>query len=562
MPAEPVDPSTLPIPPNILALSEFTAAQADGERETVSAALVRIGNATELFHDDNQQTFMTAYVNGKPETWSLKSSGAREYLSRTYYDQTRKVPGSQAIHDAMNVIHGKALHEGPERATDVRIARNGGKIYLDLADASRTVVEIRPGSWSCISDPPVRFRRPRGMLALPLPRPGGNLDELRRFVNVSGVSSWRLVMTWLVALFFKGPYTWLALQGRQGSSKSCTSRFLRQVVDPNKAPVRAPPKSTRDLIISALNSAVLVLDNVSFIDEDLSDSLCRLSTGSGLSGRELYSDLEEVIVQVQRAGILNGITDIIARGDLLDRCILLVLPPMASGARRPEKTLDAEFAEAWPRILGAVLDVVAAVCEHLPLVSIEDPPRMADFAHVGVALERAAGWPAASFLSAYEEALTAATDVAIDASVIAPSIIRIADSGGFEGTATEVLERINDVFDDRIPQGRFGQMPMAQRNRARPEGWPKSPRALSAQLRRLEPSLLAKRIAVTFTQTFGEGSKKVITILKLDHGRPLAFPAAAASNPAQASEPGSRSDAPSAPVPGVTEMRTPRAQTR
>lgn len=496
---------------NVVALAEAMESKEGHGKETVAEALVRLAGQAELFHDDNGETFISAMVKGHRETWPLKSRGSREYLAYLYHSETDGVPGGQALQDALSVLHGRALYGGVEKKTHVRIAHVGDKTYLDLADEERRIIEIRAGGWSYVTDPPVRFRRPKGMRPLPTPVAGGSLDEIKPFVNIVKPSSWQLVTAWLVSLFFRGPFAWLALQGRQGTAKTSTSRTLRQVVDPNKSPVRAPPRSVRDLVIGAANSVVLVLDNLSYLDEELSDALCRMSTGGGLSTRELYSDLDEVIVEVQRAGVLNGITDVVARGDLLDRCILIELPPIPKGQRKTEAQMAAAFTAAWPRMLGAVLDAVAGAMSHLPSVTLDDPPRMADFAFVGVAVERALGWPPGTFLAAYNEAIAAATDVAIDVSVIAPVIKKVAEAGGFEGTATELLDRVNDVYDGRWPKGPYGQTPGA-RPRQRPDGWPKSPKAVSSQLRRLEPTLLAKGIVVTFGQTQGQGSKKVISI--------------------------------------------------
>jgi hypothetical protein len=538
---------------NIIALAN---AKADGDdKETVSEKLVRLADQAELFHDENGETFMSAVVKGHRETWPLKSRGSREYLAFLFHQETGKVPGGQALQDALNVLHGKALYEGPERPTHVRIAVLGDRTYLDLADEERRVIEVRPGSWAYVTDPPVRFRRPKGIRALPKPEPGGALDELKAFVNIVKPSSWRLVLAWLIALFFRGPFTWLALQGRQGTAKTSTSRALRQVIDPNKSLVRAPPRSVRDLVIAAANSVVMVLDNLSYLDEVLSDALCRMSTGGGLSTRELYSDLDEVIVEVQRAGILNGITDVVARGDLLDRCILIELPPLPKGSRKTEAQLAAGFAAAWPRILHAILDTVAAVMAELPEVELEDPPRMADYAVVGVAVERVLGWPAGTFLADYTEAIEAATDVAIDVSVIAPLIMKIADSGGFEGTATELHERLGEIHDGRWPRGPFGQTPNA-RFKPRPEGWPKSPRSVSSQLRRLEPTLLAKGVVVAFTKTQGEGSRKVISIRRAatpDGGGTIGAPQAPTSpaGASQASQPAKPALITPLPMPAV-----------
>src|SRR5262249_40936958 len=68
-------------------------------------------------------------------------------------------------------------------------------------------VEIIRRGWRVVTDPPVRFRRAKGMLPLPRPVTGGTLSDLRTFVNVaadaenSPSTDWVLVMAWLIATF-------------------------------------------------------------------------------------------------------------------------------------------------------------------------------------------------------------------------------------------------------------------------------------------------------------------------------------------------------------------------
>jgi hypothetical protein len=76
-------------------------------------------------------------------------------------------------------------------------------------------------------------------------------------------------------------------------------------------------------MIAGTNGWMIVLDNLSHIQPWFSDALCRLATGGGFSTRELYSDAEEMIFEVQRPVILNGIEEVATRGDLLDRSIIL-----------------------------------------------------------------------------------------------------------------------------------------------------------------------------------------------------------------------------------------------
>ena len=128
------------------------------------------------------------------------------------------------------------------------------------------------------------------MLALPYPERGGNINELRPFVNVATVQDFHLMVAYqLAAMRPMGPYPIMVLTGEQGSAKSTAARVNRSLVDPNTSPLRSAPREERDLMISAINSWMLVFDNLSGIPPWLSESFCRLSTGGGISNRELYT---------------------------------------------------------------------------------------------------------------------------------------------------------------------------------------------------------------------------------------------------------------------------------
>ena len=127
---------------------------------------------------------MTIEVDGHRETWRIKEKGFRPWLPRLFYDKHEKTPGSQAIQGAIGVLEGKALFDGKQHEVYVRIAADDTAIHLDLADEQWRAIKITAQGWSVISDPPVKFRRAKGMLPLPVPTQGGTLDDLRKLLNV------------------------------------------------------------------------------------------------------------------------------------------------------------------------------------------------------------------------------------------------------------------------------------------------------------------------------------------------------------------------------------------
>jgi hypothetical protein len=171
-------------------------------------------------------------------------------------------------------------------------------------------------------------------LPLPMPSHDGSIDLLRPYVNL-GKRDFRLMVAWLTAALRPvGPYPILAIHGEQGSAKSTLARILRLLIDPQSAPLLIPPKSTRDLMVTAVNGWLLAYDNISAIPAWLSDSLCQLVFGGGLAGRALFSNEERSVIHAQRPVILDGIEDFVRRGALTDRTVFLHLPPIDPTARR------------------------------------------------------------------------------------------------------------------------------------------------------------------------------------------------------------------------------------
>ncbi|HVA46105.1 MAG TPA: hypothetical protein VNH11_07000 [Pirellulales bacterium] len=197
-----------------------------------------------------------------------------------------------------------------------------------------------------------------------------------------------------------------------------------------------------------------------------------LSTGGGFATRELYSDADEVIFDAMRPAILTSIVELAEKGDLLDRCLPVSLPPIGEDRRRDEKTLWAEFEAARPKILGSLFDAVAGALRDLPRVKLVRLPRMADFAKWATAAERALGWPPGTFIAAYTRNRDAANELALEASPIAGRLLELLAKGEWEGKAGELLSALDESYGSETK---------------RPPGWPKNPRSMSGHLRRLAP---------------------------------------------------------------------------
>ena len=111
------------------------------------------------------------------------------------------------LQDALPVLEGRAFFDSPEHEVHTRLAKHEGAIYLDLANPDRSVVRIGSEGWELIQNAPVKFRRPRGLMALPIPAArGGAIGELRQHVNVRE-DDFPLLEGWIAgAMCPNGPY--------------------------------------------------------------------------------------------------------------------------------------------------------------------------------------------------------------------------------------------------------------------------------------------------------------------------------------------------------------------
>ena len=147
-------------------------------------------------------------------------------MRRCHYETTGAALDAAAIRSALDLLEARALFDAPQRSVHVRVAEHGGHIYLDLADERWRAVEIGPDGWRVMGSPPVRFRRPAGMLPIPAPERGGSVDALASLLNLPSQNDFVLIVAWLLAVLrFGGPYPLLAISGEQGSAKTVLSKL-------------------------------------------------------------------------------------------------------------------------------------------------------------------------------------------------------------------------------------------------------------------------------------------------------------------------------------------------
>lgn len=276
-------------------LHDPIAGEAVDTEKTVDV-LLRLASSARMYRSPDGRLHAQVPVGDRQEMYGLKSAGFRDWLIDGYFCSRGEPASPWAIRRVVSVLEARARFDGQMPSVFIRVGHDGtsphdGSTYfLDLGDSSGRAIHIKADGWSLIDRPSVHFRRPEGLLRLPVPTKDGSIDLLRPYVNLTDVD-FRLMIAWLTAAMRPiGPYPILVLQGEQGSSKSTLARILRLLIDPHVCPVLAEPKSTRDLIVTALNGWLLAYDNLTAIHGWMSDALCQLVFGGGFSSRALYSD--------------------------------------------------------------------------------------------------------------------------------------------------------------------------------------------------------------------------------------------------------------------------------
>ena len=184
-----------------------------------------------------------------------------------------------------------------------------------------------------------------------------------------------------------------------------------------------------------------------------------------------------------------------ARPDFLDRALIVDFLDIKHEMRRDEGRFWREFEEARPRILGALLDAVVTGLRKLPAVTLDQLPRMADFAIWVSACETALGLERAQALEAYRANCAEARNLALEESPIYEPLREVARAG-FSGTSTELLILLNKLATDCTRRSRW---------------WPKAPNALSNALRRMVGNLRSIGIEIYFNRVDHQG-RRVISV--------------------------------------------------
>jgi hypothetical protein len=177
---------------------------------------------------------------------------------------------------------------------------------------------------------------------------------------------------------------------------------------------------------------------------------------------------------VVRPVVLNGISACITAHDLIDRSICI--EPQRIQTRREDGDIEREFEAAYPGLVASLFELMAQTLKELPDTQLPagENIRLAGFARLGVAMERAMGEPQGEFLRQFHASRQESIARTIDSSPVATALLEWFEARACRSADMSVKALLLEVERFK-PQGA--------------EAWPKTPKGFGDTLRRAAPSL-------------------------------------------------------------------------
>jgi len=450
----------------------------------------------ETIEAQNNPTYFRDF-NGRLITTNIKSEQSRSLIISTVFENRLGRLSSNAIESTLDEMYSKAFTSEIVKKVNNRTGKtNTSEVVVDLGDNGFCI--INEHGYQIKNSVDIPFHRPNKMVSLPLPKSVSLSEFLGKFKSLF---NFELPDNYLLALAFilksyltdSGAYVILVLQGSQGVGKTTSSNNIKKMIDPTCPLLFSPPSCQNDLLTIAHSSHLLAFDNISYINAEMADYFCRLSTGGGVIKRGLYTDDEERSYDIMRPMLFNGIDELTGRADFLDRAVVITLKKLLDQNRKSESKLKESFDKDYPYLMGGIFTLLSLVLKELPNVREENLPRMTEFARIGIAMEKVLKLEEGSFLTTYRNNINEKSENAFWSDDVCSSIHsaltkqfdKEENPEGIKGTLSDIRNLLKGSS-----MGKGDKFQIA-----------KSSRSFRGHLTRVEPLLNSKGIIVLKRRT-------------------------------------------------------------
>ena len=413
----------------------------------------QIFTKTGLFCDETGTTY--AKIMDTDDSWKvvpIRGRAIRKIIIRKHMALYGFPPTARELKELLDTADAFA-DIGEKRRMHLRVAGEKHIIYYSLGDDFGNTVEISPGSWTVLQEPPVFFRKyPVGAQQV-LPQLGSTLDPelLFNYVNIVDPGERLLYLVYLISCLVPDIAHPAAMMfGGPGAAKSTGAMLLKALIDPSPADLVKFPGTEADLAQLFSHNYLCAFDNLAKISRRQSDMLCTAVTGGNYMKRTPFSDQDDTVFSYKGCMILTGIHLVAEEPDLLDRSLLFELQKIDKTQRKAEKEFWAAFETDRPQILGWIFDTLAEALRVFPSITLDSAPRMADFYKWGIAITEALGRDREEFFAAFDANRAKINQAILDSNSLAADIIDfMATEEKWEGTLTLLLNTLIRRYDSR-----------------------------------------------------------------------------------------------------------------
>lgn len=380
----------------------------------------------------------------------LITSLKKIYLS--FYNELLSTQDVQYICELIEVIY---ADKAEEVEICKRIYNDGYQYAYELNAEDGTVIFIENGEISIEQVEGIIFKHSANYANQVMPDLDTDYTKLLYYIdkhfNIQKDSEKKLLALYLVTslwgLAINHPC--LILTGEKGSSKSTSLRKLERLIDPKTSDLGGIPKGADGLELRLSNSYFVPIDNLSSLSRNRSDTLARAITGGSETKRALYTNMDEIVLNIKAVVALNGVSVVARESDLLDRSIIMMLSRLSSKSIRTEEELWAEFEQDRPAILGCCFQILALALNDKEPIQTREKIRMSDFHVACIKVGRALDMEedeVSHILWMNQKSINRYT---IDESMIALCVMELMqDRKKYESSMTELLRDLKDIAEE------------------------------------------------------------------------------------------------------------------
>ena len=367
---------------------------------------------------DNTRVFAVVKTNNHSETIELDKKNPKtiNLFMVIAHAKLKHMYSEETCANAIGFLRAKALtkEETKREAIHIRVAYVNGEIYYDFGRPDWKLIKITKDEIRFVDyseNTPMFIRTPKiAQQVEPNLRPDG--DPLDEFVKLCKMPNPELCKVQLTGLFLEGiPTPIMAMHGHAGAAKSTTSSMIKRIIDPsgikNEDNLKSFPHGEDNFVTSLSSSYFSAFENISHIDTETSNMLCRAITGGSFEKRAQYTNGDIYTISLKRKILINGVDFAINQSDLADRTILSELERISEDQRKTDKFIEDAFQRLLPDLLGQIFLILEKALRKIDEIEnqIKNLPRMASFGIYGEAIYQALGHKQGEFLKLYNESI-------------------------------------------------------------------------------------------------------------------------------------------------------------